>query len=136
MLVSMNACYAYTPVTTTALPEAATVSVTLTLPGTVALQSTLGQGVNELDGTVIRSTSDSLVVAVDKMYTLQKQSFASSGTTAAIPRAYIDEVKVRSFSRKRTTLTIIGGLVAAIVAAAVVSGSASGDPGGGTTTPP
>lgn len=135
-LVSMNGCYAFIPTTTAALPETTPVSVRLTLGGTVAMKETLGDGVNELDGTVLRSSTDSLVLAVDKMYTLAHQAFASSGTTAAIPRPYISDVKVRTFSRKRTVLTLLGALAAAIAAAAAVSAVSSGDPGGGGTIPP
>jgi hypothetical protein len=133
----MTACYAFVPTTNAVLPAATPVTVTLTLGGTVALQSTLGQGVNELEGTIVRSTSDSLVLAVDKMYTVTRQSFASSGTTAAIPRPYINEVKVRTFSRKRTVFTALGALAVAIAAARAAGlGSASGDPGGGVIPPP
>ena len=135
-LVSMNACYAFVPTTTTALPERTPVTVRLTLGGTIALQPTLGQGVNELDGTVRRSTADSLVMAVEDMYTTSRQKFESSGTTAAIPRPYIEDVKVRTFSRKRTTLTLIAALVVAIVGAASATASASGTPGGGVIVPP
>jgi hypothetical protein len=136
-LVSMNACYAYVPTTTTSLAERTPVTVHLTLGGTVALQPTLGQGVNELDGTVLRSTADTLVMAVEDMYTISRQKFESSGTTAAIPRPYIEDVKVRTFSRKRTTLTIIGALVLAIAGAAAVGlANASGNPGGGGVIPP
>ena len=136
-LLSMNACYAFVPTTNAALPVATPVTVTLTLGGTVALQPTLGEGVTELEGTIVRATPDSLVLAVEKMYTVTRQAFASSGTTAAIPRPYINEVKVRTFSRKRTVFTIMGALAAAIAAARAAGlGSASGDPGGGVVPPP
>jgi hypothetical protein len=136
LLVSMNGCYAFIPTTTAALPELTPVSVHLTLGGTVAMKDALGEGVNEVEGTVVRSSTDSLVVSVEKMYTITRQAFASSGTTAAIPRPYINDVKVRTFSRKRTVFMALGALAAAIALAAGVSAVASGDPGGGGTTPP
>ena len=138
LLTSVSGCYAYIPTTSTTLAETTPVTVRLTLPGTVALASTLGQGVNELDGTVLRSTADSLVLAVEKMYTVGRQEFGSSGTTAALPRGYITDVKVRTFSRKRTTLTILGsiGLAAAVGGAAVTVGKSSGDGPGGGVIPP
>ena len=136
-LVSMNACYAFVPTTSTSLAAATPVTIRLTLPGTVALQPVLGQGVNELEGTVIRASNDSLVVAIEKMYTLGRQAFGSSGTSAALARPYIEEVQVRTFSRKRTTLTIIGALVAAVAASASISAGSNGtSPGGGGPTPP
>lgn len=136
-LLSMNGCYAFIPTTSPTLAEQTPVSVRLTLGGTVALQPTLGAGVNEIDGTVLRSTTDSLVLSVESMYTTGRQKFESSGTTAAIPRPYLESVNVRTFSRKRTTLTIIGALVLAIAgASAVGAGNASGNPGGGGVIPP
>ncbi len=135
-LLSMNGCYAFIPTTNTALTERTPVTVRLTLGGTVALQPSLGQGVSELEGTVLRSSNDSLVIAVEDMYTVGRQKFESSGTTASIPRSYIEDVKVRTFSRKRTTFTILGALAVAIGGAASVSANASGTPGGGGVIPP
>ena len=136
MLLTMNGCYAFVPTTNAALPELTPVTVSLTLGGTVAMKQALGDGVNEVEGTVVRSSTDSLVVAVDKMYTVSRQAFASSGTTAAIPRPYINDVKVRTFSRKRTVITVLIAIAAAIAAGAVASAAVSGDPGGGTQPPP
>lgn len=134
-LVSMNACYAFIPTTNTSLAAATPVTVRLSLAGTVALQPVLGQGVNELEGTVLRSTNDTLVVAIEKMYTIGRQAFGSSGTTAALARPYIEEVQVRTFSRKRTALTIIGAVVVGIAAAASIAAGNNSTQGGGITPP-
>jgi hypothetical protein len=134
-LVSMNACYAFVPTTSSTLAETTPVTVRLTLQGTVALQPVLGQGVNELEGTVLRSSNDSLVVAIDKMYTLGRQAFGSSGTTAALARPYIEEVQVRTFSGKRTTLMVVGAIAVAAVAAASIKAGGGSDAGGTGTTP-
>lgn len=128
-ITSLTGCYAFIPTTDTSLAQATPVTVRLTAAGSVALQQVLGNAVNEVEGTVLRSSTDSLVVAVENMYTSTRQKFSSSGTTAAIPRPYIDEVKVRTFSRKRTVLMVVGGVVVGAVAAtAVNSGGGSGDP--------
>ena len=135
--LSTTACYAFIPTTNSALPEATPVTVRLTAGGSVALQSMLGQNVNEVEGAVLRSTADSLTVAVEKMYTSTRQSFASSGTTTSIPRGYIETVQVRTFSRKRTVLMILGALALAIGGAASVgAGGGNAEPGGGGTIPP
>ena len=135
-MLGLTGCYAFIPTTNTALPAVTPVTVRLTEGGSLALQQVLGKGVNEVEGTVIRSSPDSLVVAVEHMYTTGRQKFSSSGTTAAIPRPYIDEVQVRTFSRQRTTLMVIGGIAAAVVAGATVSqGSGNAPGGGGGTTP-
>jgi hypothetical protein len=92
--------------------------------------------VNEVDGTVVRSNSDSLVVAVEKMYTVSRQAFASSGTTTAIPRPYISVIKVRTFSRKRSVLMVAGSVAAAVAVALGAKAVASGDQGGGGVIQP
>lgn len=135
-MLGLTGCYAFIPTTDTALPAVTPVTIRLTEGGSVALQQVLGKGVNEVEGTVIRSSADSLVVAVEHMYTSGRQKFSSSGTTAAIPRPYIDQVQVRTFSRKRTTLMVLGGIAAAAVAGATVSQGGGNAPGsGGGTTP-
>ncbi len=132
--VWLSGCYAFIPTTSAVIPAATPVTIRLTLEGTVALQSTIGQGVNELEGAIVRSSADTVVVAVENTYTSSRQKFSSSGTEASIPRPFIQDVKVRTFSRKRTILTIAGGVgLAAVGAAAVAAGgsSSSGDGGGG-----
>jgi hypothetical protein len=129
-----SGCYSFIPNTSAVLPETTPVTVSLTLAGTVALGASIGQGVNEVEGTVVRSSADTIVVAVENTYTTTRQKFSSNGTTASIPRPFIQDVKVRTFSRKRTILTIAGGVgLAALGAAAVSAGgsSASGSGGGG-----
>ncbi len=134
--VSLTGCYAFIPTTTATLPERTPVTVELTMGGTVALAEVVGQNVNEVEGTVVRSSADSLVVAVENTYTTQRQKFASSGTEVSLPRSYIQVVKVRTFSRKRTVLLIAGTVAGAAVAATIgtAGGSSSGEgPGGGPT---
>jgi hypothetical protein len=135
--LATTGCYAFIPTTSTSLAETTPVTVSLTTAGSVALQSTLGAGVNEVEGTVVRSTSDSLVVAVENMYTTGRQKFASSGSTTSLPRGYINDVKVRTFSRKRTVLMVVGGVtVAALAGAAAGGGVFSGGDNGGGGNPP
>ena len=130
-VASLTGCYAFIPTTDTSLVQTTPVTVRLTAAGAVALQPVLGSAVSEVEGTVLRSSTDSLVVAVENMYTSTRQKFSSSGTTAAIPRSLIDRVQVRTFSRKRTILMVVGSAVVGAVAAASVNsggGSGNGDP--------
>lgn len=132
--MSLTGCYAFIPTTSATLPERTPVTVELTMGGTVALADVVGQNVNEVDGTIVRASADTLVVAVEHTYTTQRQKFSSSGTQVSLPRSYIQVVKVRTFSRKRTVLLVAGSIAGAAVAATLgtAGGSTSGDgPGGG-----
>lgn len=133
---TLSGCYAFIPNTSPTLAAATPVTVSLTLGGTVALQETLGQGVNEIEGTVLRSSPDSLVVAVDNTYTVTRQKFSSSGTTASVPRPYINQVKVRTFSKRRTLFMIFGvAVVGAAAGATVAAGGGNSPPDGGVIPP-
>lgn len=130
-LVLMTGCYAYVPATRTSLAPASNVEVRLTTAGTTAMEATLGAGVQELRGTVLAVTADSLVLEVEKMYTGARQEFASSGGRVAIPGSYIDRTQLRQFSRKRTIVTIAvgGGMAVAAIAGAIAQGGGT-VPGG------
>lgn len=135
--LATTACYAFVPTTSTALPEATPVTVRLTAAGSVALQPALGQNVSEIEGAVVKSTADSLTLAVSKMYTSTRQSFESSGTTQSFARGVIEQVEVRTFSKKRTVLMILGGVALGIGATAgVKSAGGNNPPDGPGTTPP
>jgi hypothetical protein len=131
--VSLTGCYAFIPSTSATLPERTPVTVELTMGGTVALADVVGQNVIEVEGAIVRSSADSLVMAVEHTYTTQRQKFSSSGTEVSLPRSYIQVVKVRTFSRKRTVLLIAGTIAGSAVAATLgtAGGSSSGDGGGG-----
>ena len=135
--VTLSGCYAFIPTTSTALAASTPVTVELTLGGTVALANVVGQNVTEVEGNVVRSSADSLTVAVENTYTTQRQKFASSGTQVSLPLSYIQVVKVRTFSRRRTVLLVAGSVAGAAVAAAAVGagGSSSGGDGGGGVIP-
>lgn len=131
-MVSLTGCYAFIPTTSNTLAEATPVTVKLTEDGTVALRETLGRGVEEIEGTVLRASADSIVITVAKMYTTGRQEFASSGNVAALARKHVETVAVRTFSRKRSILMIAGAvLLGAAGAASVGLGGASGGSGGG-----
>ena len=133
----LPACYAYVPNTSTSLAATTPVTVRLTSDGSRQLGGTLGQGVAEVEGTVLTSTPDSLQVAVERMYAAGRQAFSSTGTTVTIPRSAIDQVQVRTFSKKRTIFTVLGAVTLGAVAGASVSaGGNSGNPGGGGGNPP
>jgi hypothetical protein len=133
----LSGCYAFIPTTSTTLAAATPVTVKLSAAGSVAMAQALGNAVDEIEGAVLRSSADSLVVAVENTYTTNRQKFSTTGTTAAIPRPYIEQVEVRTFSRKRTVLMIIGGVVlGAAAGASVAAGGGNSPPGNGGTTPP
>ncbi len=108
----------------------------LTAGGSSALAPFVGQNVREVEGTVIRISRDTVVLAVSQSTTMTGERFVQSGTTVAIATSQIERTGVRQLSRRRTA-----GLVVAIVAvlaaalSVVAGGSFSGDGLPGTTQP-
>jgi hypothetical protein len=129
-------CYSFIPTTNSALAAATPVTIRLTDAGSIALRQSLGAGISEVEGTIRVSAPDSVVIDVENMYTSGHQKFASSGTSATIPRGYIDEVQVRTFSRRRTILMIAGGIATGVIAAVSVNAGGANSSGGGGGGPP
>lgn len=132
---SLTGCYTFVPATAPATPGGE-VQVALTAGGSSALAPFVGQNVREVEGTVIRISRDTVVLAVSQSTTMTGERFVQSGTTVAIATSQIERTGVRQLSRRRTA-----GLVVAIVAvlaaalSVVAGGSFSGDGLPGTTQP-
>ena len=124
---SLMGCYTYVPVAGPGVPVTGDGRVVLTEAGTAAMVGPLGPNVREIDGIILRATADSVVMTVAQNTTTSRERFTSTGVTVAIARSLVQEVGVRTFSRKRS-LTF-GGAVLAILSvafSAVTAASASG----------
>ena len=124
---SLMGCYTYGPVAGPGVPVTGDGRVVLTEAGTAAMVGPLGPNVREIDGIILRATADSVVMTVAQTTTTSRERFTSTGVTVAIARSLVQEVGVRTFSRKRS-LTF-GGAVLAILSvafSAVTAASASG----------
>jgi hypothetical protein len=97
------------------LGEATPVTVVLTSEGSVALLDIVGEGVQAVEGKVVRSTADSVVVAVESMRASRRRNFASTGSTVSLPRLYIKQVNVRRPAPLRSALFIVGAATVAVL---------------------
>ncbi len=127
-------CYAFVPVTAARpVPVSGNVHVTLSAKGTTAVQSILGTDINAIEGVVVRHTGDTLVVNVERSISDVKGVFESTGVPVALTTDMITDVGVRTISRKRTALLVLG-LVAAVLLA--FTGANLGSTGDGVLPPP
>lgn len=135
---SLVGCYAYVPVAP-AQPAASNgaVRVTLTAAGTEFFKGSLGTNVRQIEGSVTRATPDTVIIAVERMYTSTRESFASQGDTVAVPRQLTEELSLKQYSRTRSvliTVAIVGSLILGL--AGLSNGaSTSGDPQPGPIQP-
>ena len=132
---SLVGCYTYVPVAAAPVRDlSGAVRVLLTPAGSEALRQSLGANVRQVEGTVARTSADSLVLAVQRTLTNANEAFASTGDTVAVPRRFIESVAVQQYSRKRSVglgVAIVSFVLIALTS--IVAGSAgtsgTGQPG-------
>lgn len=123
---SLLGCYNYIPIAATVAPANREGRVVLTAIGTTAMLSQLGPGVREIDGNLLRVTADSVVIAVAQTTTVTRERFTSTGLTVAIARPLVEQVSVRTLSRKRSlTFAVAVASFISIAFGVVVAASAS-----------
>ncbi|MDQ8159450.1 MAG: hypothetical protein P3C12_08580 [Gemmatimonadota bacterium] len=134
---SLLGCYTYVPVAGQGMPVTGDGRVVLTEAGTAAMTGPLGPNVREIDGIILRTTADSVVMTVAQTTTATRERFISTGVTVAIARPLVQEVTLRTFSRKRS-LTFGAAVVAilSVALSAVTAASASGTGDGGGSIQP
>ncbi len=123
---SLVGCYAYVPVATSRPAAAAgEVRVVLNDAGSEFVRQTLGGGVREIEGVIIRTTSDTIVLTVEQTTTSSRERFVSKGDTVAVPVKLAERIAVKEYSRKRTVMVVISIATAIILAVAGVQNGAS-----------
>lgn len=135
LLLPVLGCYSYVPVAGPVTPSTGESAVVLTPAGTVALQQQLGNGVRELNGTIVRVTTDSLEMLVTQTTTLTRERFTQNAMRVAIARPLVQEVQAKTLSRKRTWAMLGGMLLAIIVALSASSIAGASSSGDGTPSP-
>lgn len=129
---SLLGCYAYIPVSAApSVPVAGNVRITLSPAGTESLQQALGRNVREIEGFVVRSTTDSLAIAVEQTLTSTRERFVSTGDTVVVPVAAAERIQLRQVSRKRSVLLGLGIVATIALALAGIALGSSGASGPG-----
>ena len=136
---SLVGCTTLVPVSgATPLPLSGTVRLSLTAAGTASMRDVLGNDVREVEGVVVRSSADSLVLVVAETLTGTNQRFVSMGDTVSVARPLIESMKVQQYSRKRSVglaLAIASIVIGTLIGITVGSSGASGTGQPGTPQP-
>lgn len=136
---SLVGCTSLVPMTAASpIQQSRTVRLTLTSAGSASLAGTLGNDVREVEGVVVRSTADSVVLLVAETLTSTNQRFVSRGDTVSVARPLVESVKVQQYSRRRSVLlglAITALVIGTLVGIGVGSGGASGTGQPGTPQP-
>jgi hypothetical protein len=116
----MTACFQYVPVRTDPAPGVR-VALEINDEGRVALAPALGPGVVRIEGVLVATESDVLVVDAMMVTQLRLRPTAVDRIRVRVARAHVVLTEERRMSRKRTILAV-GGAVVAVVSFFVSKG--------------
>lgn len=103
----LGACYSYVHVPASTVPEGAKMTVGLTSQGALDVQPALGPNVEELQGTFIRSTPDSLELFVTSVTRRGNERMLVS-TPVVLSSAAYSQVRERRFNALRSAGAALG----------------------------
>ena len=132
----LGGCYNYR--VETGIPRAgATIEAVLSDAGTVALTARVGPNAATILGTLAGTRGDSLDIAVDEVRTRDGLTYYMKGTTIALVRGDLAQLRVRELDRRRTAIAGVVGVLGAgaIIAGVRFGGGGSDNTGGGGGLP-
>lgn len=132
-LALLGGCYTFAAAAPGAVPPGARVRVALTEPGAAALAPTVGASVTGVEGSLLRTGGDTLVVRADRLFTTAGVDVQWAGGELNIPGPWRGDVHRRRLAPGRTAALAAAGvaLSAGLVAVVRSGGGAKGDAGGG-----
>jgi hypothetical protein len=133
LLVVVGGCYSYVAVGGIAPADGADVQFDLAAPRDVVLQDVTVHGITAVQGRLLYAHSDSVALAVARLWGLEGRSYEATGIGVSLPRQGITSVRAKRMSRARSGLAIgvsAAGIVATILGVRALVGS-----GGGSGTP-
>jgi len=132
----LQGCYETLPLEQGAPPVAAGVQLALNDKGRVEVASTLGSGVDRVEGMITSQTSDSYTLAVSQVYQLGGASSKWNGEPVTIPKDGTVGYRIHRFSQQRTVIlavVIVGAAVGFLLSVKLLGNGSGTDtgPGGG-----
>ncbi len=103
----LGACYTYTRVPANTIAAGVRTNVSLTSQGSVQLEPALGSNVEELQGTLTRTTPDSLEMYVTSVKR-RGNSWALVSTPVVLASNGHAEVRTRRFSASKSAIAALG----------------------------
>ena len=132
----LTGCYNYR-VETGIPPSGATIEAVLSDAGSIAVTARAGPNAATILGTLSGTRGDSLDIAVDEVRTRDGLTYYMKGTTIALVRGDLAQLRVRELDRRRTAIAGVVGVIGAgaIIAGVRIGGAGSDNTGGGGGTP-
>lgn len=132
-LALLGGCYTFAAAAPGAVPPGARVRVALTEPGASALAPAVGASVTGVEGSLLRTGGDTVVVRADRLFTTAGVDVQWAGGALNIPGPWRRGVDRRRLAAGRTAALVAGGvaLSAGLIAIVRSGGGAEGEAGGG-----
>lgn len=105
-LLTLQGCYVYTPVYTSAPPTGESVVLNISDRGRVALGERLGPGVISIRGRVNSVAEEQLSLNVASVGYISGETSLWSGEAMSLSREYVSHVQVRKLSKSRTWMVV------------------------------
>ncbi len=137
LVVALSGCFGYVPVLDGDPEPDANVRLRLSSQASAEISAQAGQSIRSVEGTLLQTTPDSLVVDVHWGAIYAGTPFEGRRDTLSFARSDVVEVDRREISRLRTGF-VVGGLAAAavlILRSFTGGGGESGTPGPGPGDP-
>jgi hypothetical protein len=133
LVVVVGGCYRYVAVGGTAPADGADVQLELAAPRDVVLQDVTVHGITAVQGRLLFADSDSVALAVARLWGLEGRSYEATGIGVSLPRQGITSVRAKRMSPARSGLAM--GVGAATIVAMVLGVKSLVGSGGGSGTP-
>ncbi|HET7295595.1 MAG TPA: hypothetical protein VFI66_00540 [Gemmatimonadales bacterium] len=108
-------CYVRSPLSTPAPAPGSTVRVTLRMDPTTRLADLLGPNATAVDGLVLASSPDTLLLGVRQVLRHDERAESWQGEHVALERSWVASVDGRHLSVARTALLATGFVAAVII---------------------
>jgi hypothetical protein len=105
-LLTLQGCYVYTPLYTSAPPTGESVVLNISDRGRVALAERLGPGVISVKGRVATVAEEQMSINVSAVGYISGENSLWSGESMSLSREYVSNVQVRKLSKSRTWMTV------------------------------
>lgn len=133
LVTTLTGCFSYAPVGNAPLRQGAEVRALLQQPTTVPVPTGTISGVSRVDGWLIESPADSVLLSARWLRSTAGQEFPGAGSTLRIPRSNVSLLQTRRFDTLRTALLVgVAALALGSIGAVADAGGGKGDgPGTG-----
>jgi hypothetical protein len=136
LMLLLNACYHYVPLSQPDVVTATLVSAELSTQGASEMAGTVGQGIRKVRGRVLAADGETLTLAMASVTDGRGIDTGWRGEPVRFPRRFLADITQRRFSLGRTLLFSGAAFGGAVAASSILGGPSLADIFHGGRGPP